>query len=72
MAIVANLAIAGAPASANVFYRQADILDPHLNTVNTGCGTDIVGTFPTSDARGGLINAVDTGIVFPTQSGGVV
>jgi len=69
MAIVANLAMTGSPASkdGSVVYATVDILDPHINTVNTGCGTDITGQFATSDSRGGFETG-DTGIDW-TQAG---
>jgi len=55
MAIVANLAKENLPTNPVRFVNYAtnsSPLDPHINTVNTGCGTDIVGTFPTTDDRG--------------------
>jgi len=58
MAIVNNVAKTGVPVYDVADMRFVDystgdtnLLDPHINTVNTGCGTEIIGAFPVSDDR---------------------
>jgi len=65
MAIVANKSRPGVTTNGVVRYAAAQA-DAHINTVNTGCGTDITGLFVTSDDRGGTVQGSNTGIQFAT------
>jgi len=70
MAIVANKAKESLPTNPVRFVNYAvnnGVLDPHINTVNTGCGTDVVGAFPTNDDRGNP----NVNIEFSIGEGGV-
>ena len=70
MAIVANKAKENLPTNPLRFVNYAgndSVLDPHINTVNTGCGTEVVGAFPTKDDRGNP----DVNIAFSIGEGGV-
>ena len=70
MAIVANKAKEALPVNPVRFVNYAvnEVnLDPHINTINTGNGTDIVGTFPVTDDRGNP----NVNIEFSIGEGGV-